>query len=278
MNEQVFLKKYDVCKYPKPSVTADISIFSIFDEGRKNYRKLPDKKLKVLLVKRGRPPFEGMYALPGGFLREHETLEQTAYRELLEETGVECNFLEQLKTYSTIGRDPRGWIITCAFMALIDGASIQVYGGDDATSAEWFQISFRETGCSENGIVWELVLEKDNIRLTALVQQADDAKYQAECPHFTVLEQNGLAFDHALLLADAICSLRRLIGRTNIAFELLPPMFTLSDLQQVYETVLDRKLLTPSFRRKIVELVEETDQFQETVGHRPSKLFMARCR
>ena len=92
-NEQ-YVKAYDDSKFEKPSVTADIVIFEMFDSEENNYRKISEKKLKVLLIQRGMEPFKDCYALPGGFVRPEENVCEAAERELQEETNLNCNFLE----------------------------------------------------------------------------------------------------------------------------------------------------------------------------------------
>ena len=109
-------------------VTVDIVIFTV-REG----------SLQVLLVKRGVPPFEGQHAIPGGFLREGESLEKAALRELHEETGVRNVFLEQLYTFGDPKRDPRGRIITVAYYALIASDKLSLIAGADAAEALWFR-------------------------------------------------------------------------------------------------------------------------------------------
>lgn len=114
-------------KYPRPAVTADCVIFGVAEDGSR----------RLLLVKRGKDPFAGLWAFPGGFLEENETLEQCARRELKEETGLEtASRFEELKSFSAVDRDPRGRTITVAFLAEVPLA--QVKGGDDAVEACWF--------------------------------------------------------------------------------------------------------------------------------------------
>src|SRR5262245_16776140 len=107
-------------------VTVDIVIFSI-----------RTRELQVLLVKRGVPPFEGEYAIPGGFLRADESLEQAAKRELHEETSVRDVYLEQLYTFGDPARDPRGRVITVAYYALLTGEAVPLVAGTDAGAAQW---------------------------------------------------------------------------------------------------------------------------------------------
>jgi 8-oxo-dGTP diphosphatase len=111
-------------------VTVDIVIFT-----------LRGGSLQVLLVKRGVPPFEGQYAIPGGFIREDESLEEAALRELHEETGVRNVFLEQLYTFGDPKRDPRGRVITIAYYALIASDKLSLVAGADAAEAQWFPAS-----------------------------------------------------------------------------------------------------------------------------------------
>jgi len=111
-------------------VTVDIVIFTIQSE-----------ELKVLLVKRGIPPFKGQLALPGGFVHEDESLDEAAMRELREETGVFDVFLEQLYSFGEPGRDPRERIITVAYYALISADRSQLAAGTDTTEAAWWPVS-----------------------------------------------------------------------------------------------------------------------------------------
>jgi 8-oxo-dGTP diphosphatase len=117
-------------EYPRPAVTVDIIIFT-----------LRESRLQVLLVQRAHPPFEGAWALPGGFIQLDESLEDAAARELEEETGVQEAYLEQLYTYGEPSRDPRGRVITVAYYALLPkDAPIRQEGASDARQARLFPI------------------------------------------------------------------------------------------------------------------------------------------
>ncbi len=94
-----------------------------------------DPKGRVLLIRRGHPPFQGHYALPGGFVDVGETVEDACRRELMEETGVAARKLMLIGVYSDPKRDPRGHSVAAAFLARIRGAKPQA--GDDAAAAEW---------------------------------------------------------------------------------------------------------------------------------------------
>jgi 8-oxo-dGTP diphosphatase len=117
-----------VYDWPRPMVTADALVFAVGGE-----------RLKVLLIKRGKEPFLGKWAVPGGFLELDEELGNCAVRELQEETGLTGVRLSQMHTFGTIGRDPRGRQITVVFAGTVD-EELEVVGGDDAAEAAWFDV------------------------------------------------------------------------------------------------------------------------------------------
>ncbi|GHT78054.1 ADP-ribose pyrophosphatase [Actinomycetota bacterium] len=286
LSEAEFLASYDSSKYEHPSVTADIALFAVSSTELDNYRKLPEKQLEILLIKRGGHPYLGKWALPGGFLKPGETLDQAAYRELKEETGVDSVYLEQLFGFSDPDRDPRGWIITESFLALADKRKLSLQAGDDADEAAWFTVSLT----SNEQSVWTLKLVGQNLALKATLTEATTAKSKSRSKgrsaqtHITtgreasplVAIDSDLAFDHASIISYAIERMRNKVDYTGLAFSLLPKQFTLTDLQQVYELILGKELLTPAFRRKIANYVIATDEFTQNAGHRPSRLYMRR--
>lgn len=129
-------------EYPHPAVTADIIIVS------------SQRTPHILLIQRKYQPFAQMWALPGGFLNPDETLEQTAERELKEETGLNITSLEQFKTFSTPERDPRGWTISTVFYKAIPNKdNIQVQAADDAASAHWFPLNNLPTLAFDHSLI-----------------------------------------------------------------------------------------------------------------------------
>lgn len=264
-------KPHSLNKYPKQRVAADIVIFTVMNEKPKNYRKLPEKKLKILLIERGREPYKDHYALPGGFLHSGETLEDAAMRELREETGVACNYLRQLQTISTVDRDPReDWIISCSYIALINSEGLQLSGGTDSKSAAWFEISFQNDTDSNQ---WTLSLTCHDICLRAILKQKKPVQLDG-IPDFEIVQNESLAFDHALIIARAAWELRKQIKESDIAFRLLPEKFTIAEVKQVYDAILDDDLCMQAFRREIKPSVIETEEFSRNAGHRPSKLYI----
>src|SRR5690349_18957211 len=117
-------------EYPRPALTVDCVVFG-----------LDEQDLKVLLVRRDLPPFEGRWALPGGFVRMEESVDDAARRELREETGLHDVYLEQLYTFGDVRRDPRGRVVSVAYYALVNLADHRVQAATDARDAAWFAVA-----------------------------------------------------------------------------------------------------------------------------------------
>ena len=269
LTEAEFLASYRVEEYPRPSVACDMVVFTITQGEAASYRRLPEPELQVLLIQRGGHPCLGSWALPGGFVRPGETVGQAAARELREEAGLSGVYLDQLGVFSAPGRDPRTWVMSCAHLALVDGEKLALQAGDDADNAAWFSLSYppEEERLSLSLTKWEE-------RLSAKILFPGEPLLAG--PESARLEDNqGLAFDHGLILGCALRRLRQEVeaGLSPLPFHLLPEEFTLTQLQQVYEVILGRPLLKAAFRRKIAPLVEETGRFAERAGHRPALLF-----
>jgi 8-oxo-dGTP diphosphatase len=281
LTEGQFFEQYRAGEFERPSVAADMVIFTVTNTEADSYRKLPEKELRILLIRRGGHPFLGNWALPGGFVRPDETTEQAAVRELREETGVDDVYLEQLYTFSDVGRDPRTWVMSCSYMALINSDQVQLKAGDDADLAAWFKVTYRllreRKELIEDGYVktkeYELKLSSEEEEFTAVVGRTMTSKSASTSTTYSIVSNDGLAFDHAKIIAFAIERLRGKVNYTDIVLHLMPPLFTLTDLQQVYEVILDKELLKAAFRRKIADLVAETDHYTENAGHRPSRLY-----
>jgi 8-oxo-dGTP diphosphatase len=203
-------------KTPAVRVAVDLVIFTV-REGR----------LQVLLIERGIPPFQGQWALPGGFVLERETLEGAARRELEEETGLRDIYLEQLYTFGDPDRDPRGRTIAVAYYALTPPAEPRA--ATDAAKAAWHPVG----------------------------------------------NLPKLAFDHAKILKSGLQRLRAKVGYSTVGFELLPRQFTLPDLQNLYEVILERPLDKRNFRKKILSLglLKSEGRKRSAGAHRPASLY-----
>jgi ADP-ribose pyrophosphatase YjhB (NUDIX family) len=281
LTEEQFLAAYDAGKYERPSVTVDMLIFTVTDEENKNYRKLPEKVLRLLMIKRGDHPYIGQWALPGGFVKMDESLDEAALRELKEETDIDDIYMEQLYTWGDVERDQRTRVISASYMSLVDSSTLDVKASDDADDAKWFTVSCKlyqeQRTVTENGYtlqrLFKLNLSNDEEDLSAIIKIVKTVDGKVTKTKREVVESNGIAFDHAKIIEYAIDRLRSKIEYTDIAFNLMPELFTLTELQQVYEVILDMELLKANFRRKTADMVIETNEFTRDAGHRPSKLF-----
>ena len=292
--EREYLEDYNIEQFERPSVATDIVAFAVMQDGEQsNIRKLENRELKLLLVKRSQFPYKGAWALPGGFLRPGETIEETAKRELLEETGVENPFLHLAGVYSEAGRDPRGWIISNSFISLINAENCSLRADTDAWDAAWFCVKLQSDNTSSDDststtkmIKHTLTLSFDsassdsnikgdeNIEIKAIVSEKSTRKGHNHVSSYQIVDSGELGFDHAKIIVQSLLELRDMMEYDlRIAFDLLPESFTLAQLQSTIEKVTDKKFLSANFRRKASDYVEETGEVIEGYGHRPAMLF-----
>lgn len=273
-------------RYEKPSVTVDMLIFTVTNREIKNNRKLPQKDLRILLVKRRDHPYMGKWAIPGGFVNIKEGLQATAIRELKEETNLDNIYMEQLYTWGDdVVRDPRMRVISTSYMALVDSTNLKVQAGDDAEDAKWFSIQknviSQTTEHRDERIIVhreiELILQsedkEDGFSIPLIEETVIDGAISQTKITVMATATSYLAFDHAIILNYGLDRLRNKMEYTAIAFHLMPKYFSLTELQMVYETILGKRLLKPNFRRKIMPMVVETEKEETDKAHRPSKLY-----
>ncbi len=238
---------YDISIYDKPSVAVDAVVFGIEDT---KSATMDEKKLKILLIKRGEEPFTDMYSLPGGFLRRGETVEEAVRRELAEEAGVTHSKLIPLKVYSKTGRDPRGWIISDAFISLTNTVELSTLENSDAKEAVWLDLTYSP--------------DNDTIRI------ADDIIISAD----GFVLGSTLAFDHGQIIYDAFRKLQDEVRYHDIIFDLMPELFTISDLYNPYKTILSKSETIQAFRKRMMPKIEETEFYDNTSwAHRKSRLY-----
>ena len=137
-------------EYPRPSLTVDCIIFGLDETGR----------LKVLLIQRAKNPFKDHWALPGGFVDMDEDLEAAALRELKEETGVENIFIEQLYTFGTPGRDPRGRVVSVAYFALVNLAEHKLGADTDAQDVRWYALDELPVLAFDHAVILETAINR----------------------------------------------------------------------------------------------------------------------
>ena len=264
-SEEEFLKNYDSSIFEKLSMTADILLLSVSDQEQTNYRKTSTKMMSILLAKRDDYPYKGKWCVPGGFLDvKNETLEECAKRVMKRETNLEDIYLEQLYTFDGLDRDPRMRVVSTSFVALIDKNKLT----QKVEHASWFDVTLIE---EKNNVV-EITLDngEEVIRfaIKKVLREKTTDRYD-----FEVIENEKLAFDHAKVILSGLERIRNKVNYTDIVFNMMPEYFTLGELQQVYEVILNKKLLDPAFRRIIADKVEKTNKMRTGGGHRPSYLF-----
>ena len=216
--------------YPPVAVTVDLVVLTVRDD-----------QLQALTVRRGEEPFLGQWALPGGFLRPDEDLDEAAARELQEETGLggptgpdrDRFHLEQLASYGAPDRDPRMRTVTVAYIALAADLPTPTAGGD-AADARW--------------------------------RPVDD-----------LLGPSGsLAFDHATILRDGVERARAKLEYSPLAAAFCADEFTVSELRHVYEVVWGTMLDPRNFHRKVTRtegFLEPTGASTTRDGGRPARLY-----
>lgn len=234
-SESEFLKAYDPSAFERPSVAVDVVLLT-----------LKNDRLHTLVIRRPEHPFAGRWQLPGAFIRMEETLEQTAARALRDKTGLKQVFVEQLYTFGAVKRDPRTRVLSVAYLALVHAerfASVSL-PAEDALMAE-IRVPWEGT---EGGPV--------------------DLLDPLGRPLAT-------AFDHRDIVGMAIQRLRGKLDYSALGFQLLPPSFTLFQLQRLHEVVLGHGVNKDSFRRRMLATgqLEATGEMQEAVGHRPAALY-----
>ena len=230
--------------YEHPFVCTDAVVFTIRTEEPKSYRKLPETHLRILLYKRSVQPHQNKWCLPGGFLNIDEMPEDNICRKISEKSNIDKCWLEQLYTFCDLHRDPRSRVLSIAYLGLMNEAESQKF---------------------ESQSIWFTVQLHADRSPTFQNDQKDELKL--------ILSESDFGFDHYNIIKIALERLQSKILYTDIVFNLLPEKFTLTQLQNVYETILGKKDQAANFRRKITDMVRETDEYTSDKGHRPAKLY-----
>ncbi|WP_026889627.1 NUDIX hydrolase [Clostridium beijerinckii] len=279
-NEREFLSEYDVNIYDRPSVTNDIIIFTTGDRIEKNSRKVPKKGMQVLLIKRDDYPHKGKWAIPGGFVKNDESLEDGALRKLKEETGIDNVYTEQLYTFGEVNRDPRTRVISIGNIALISKEDIRFGDYKDRKESKWFWVeknlidSKKDDTHTINKYILKFESEDEEIKFNyEIIEKIERTIFRKKENSYKTLNESNdeLAFDHYKIIDYAVDRIRNKIEYTPIALNLLPRLFTVKELQNVYEAIMGREIL--NFRRKMEDMIIETDEKIEGKPFRPAKVF-----
>lgn len=279
-NERKFLSEYDVNIYDRPSVTNDIIIFTTGDRIEENSRKVPKKGMQVLLIKRDDYPHKGKWAIPGGFVKNDESLEDGALRKLKEETGIDNVYTEQLYTFGEVNRDPRTRVISIGNIALISKEDIRFGDYKDRKESKWFWVeknlvdSKKDETHTINKYILKFESEDEEIKFNyEIIEKIERTIFRKKETNYKTLNESNeeLAFDHYKIIDYAVERIRNKIEYTPIALNLLPRLFTVKELQNVYEAIMGREIL--NFRRKMEDMIIETDEKIEGKPFRPAKVF-----
>jgi 8-oxo-dGTP diphosphatase len=188
-----------------------------------------NKSLSILLVKHGQGVTKGQWALPGGWIKYNESVDDAAYRLLTVQTSVSKIYLEQFKTFGEVNRFPGKRVLTVSYYALVNKEDFVLHAGNTVSDVQWFDIN--------------------------------------QIPK--------MAFDHNTIFKKCFSFLQHKVQHEPIGFTLLPKKFTLLQLQELYEAILDKELDKPNFRRKLLkmDLLISCDEKQNDVAHRAANLF-----
>ena len=241
--EREFIRQYRADAYERPSVTADIVVFTLDEEDA----------LNILLIQRKGFPYKDHWAIPGGFLDvNRESIDDTARRELREETGLalDSSCLRQLYTFGRPDRDPRTHVVSVAYTALIPKAQLKLQAGDDAGDARLFRIRYDVGG---------MLFESDGL----------------------TIGETQLAFDYAMIIRTAITRIRGRIDYEPDAFWLLKDRseFTIYELKRIYESIKNTELDTANFRKSFIRNYVNTGRVidlqrkRRETGKKPTELY-----
>lgn len=230
--EKAFLETYDDSIFEKPSVATDAVAF-----------RWRNERLQLLLIKRTEHPYQGIYALPGGFVQKYENLEDAVVRKLKSETGVSLskNRVEQLMTLGDFNRDPRGWIISVSYLCFIPyDDSIDIENETSSEESVWVDANFLDNHVN-------LVYKGETIE--------------------------SLAFDHSTIISEAFKRVQGRFAYNPTIYTILPEANRIKTYQEVYVAFTgDKKMGQTQFARKNKKFFNPTST-KETTSTRPGTLY-----
>lgn len=247
-SEEEFLdwyQKQEQPQYEKPSVTVDMVLLC--------YDKEQDQ-LKILLIQRKSHPYRHSWALPGGFVNPNESTGDSVLRETKEETGVTISGynIEQLHTFSTPGRDPRGWVMTVSYLAFIGEEPLSA--GDDAKEVRWFSLERKNH---------QLYLINGDVEIVLDLRTGES------------LGKNTLAFDHSDIIIKAFKRVVNKMEHEPQVLQVLGENFTISEARKVFAKFLGvdfRSIDHSNFKKSMLAYFEEIGERPVGIG-RPSKIY-----
>jgi 8-oxo-dGTP diphosphatase len=234
----------DLSDFPRPNLSVDLILMTIEEDA-----------LHILMLERGSEPFKGHLTLPGGFVHPEESLDDTAKRVLQGKAHLVNLPVEQLYSFSDPRRDPRGWVVSVVYFALVPFARLEEAAGSD-----------------------------EGLALLRVAYDGEaDHKDAGACTLYHGKLKGRIGFDHEQMIRLAVDRLRGKLDLSTLAFGLLPKRFTLYELQCVHEIILGRKLNKALFRKKMLaqKWADGSSLFATGIvtsgrRHRPAELFELR--
>lgn len=265
-------------------MTVNLAMFTVVDEARINTKRLPKKELTVLLMKRNRSPFQDCWQFPYGFVGAEESLDDAVCRELKEKTNLENLYFEQLYTWGAVNRDPTARVIATSYLAIAHKDQLNSQEIDHREELQWFSVAkklLKTEHISELQSISHYLLSLKNKTLGISIdyQVVEDTQvdgFEIRTRYSYKLDSNSgaqMAYDHMKILDYALDRIKNKVRYTNIAFGFTPPLFTLTELQQVYEVLLGKQLIKSNFRQLIRRKVEKTQETKKAGAYRPSQLY-----
>ena len=231
----------DLERFKSVILGVDCAIFTTDKFTEDNPHRDDERRLQVLLIRRNTEPYRGMWSLPGGLVENDRTIEDTLDIKLLHKINLNDFYKEQLYTYSEVSRDPRGRVISSAYIGVVYKDAV---------------VNIKDMGRGEPRWFWVHLDRQDNVKIIDSVTNEGI---------------DELAFDHRRIIKDALLRLRNKLEYTDMLYRMLPREFTIGELQDIFEEILGKH--KQSFRRYIGNRIIETDRFAERRAHRPAKLY-----
>lgn len=265
-------------------MSVNLAIFKLDITNSSNSKKLPKRELMVLLQKREKEPFKDCWLFPYKLVDINQSLDDAVYSIIKEKINLPNIYFEQLYTWGAVDRDPSARVIATSYLAIVPHDSIREDLIEKNKNLRWFTVSkdnISNTKISDTQSTYKYIMnlynKEDNLNISYTViedSSVESFEIRKKYSYESYLgSSEKMAYDHIKILDYALDRIKNKVLYTNIAFGLISPNFTLTELQQVYEILLGKKLIKPNFRQKIKNKVEPTSTTIKEGAYRPSKVY-----